>query len=111
MLERFPDEGWKTNVLGTLNVLAARPHEFGVEHFVNISTDKAADATSVLGHTKRHRRAADRVAGRSTTGGPTSVVRFGNVLGSRGSMLHTFNAQIEAGGPSRSPTPTSPATS
>ncbi len=52
MLEQYPEEGWKTNVLGTLNVLeAARRH--GVEHFVNISTDKAADATSVLGKTKR----------------------------------------------------------
>jgi len=52
MLEQYPDEGWKTNVLGTLNVLeAARRH--GVKHFVNISTGKAADATSVLGKTKR----------------------------------------------------------
>ena len=52
MLERFPDEGWKTNVLGTLNMLRLSA-EFDVEHFVNISTDKAADATSVLGATKR----------------------------------------------------------
>ncbi len=97
MLERFPDEGWKTNVLGTLNLLRLSDHH-RVEHFVNISTDKAADATSVLGATKR---IAEQLtawqAGQSD--GHYISVRFGNVLGSRGSMLHTFNAQIEAGGP------------
>ena len=97
MLERFPGEGWKTNVLGTLNMLRLSA-EFGVEHFVNISTDKAADATSVLGATKR---AAEQLTAwqAKETGRPYISVRFGNVLGSRGSMLHTFNAQIAAGGP------------
>lgn len=97
MLERFPDEGWKTNVLGTLNLLRLSA-EFGVDHFVNISTDKAADATSVLGATKR---AAEQLTAwqAKQTGRPYISVRFGNVLGSRGSMLHTFNAQIAAGGP------------
>jgi FlaA1/EpsC-like NDP-sugar epimerase len=97
MLERFPDEGWKTNVLGTLNMLRLSA-EFGVEHFVNISTDKAADATSVLGATKR---TAEQLTAwqAKQTGRPYISVRFGNVLGSRGSMLHTFNAQIAAGGP------------
>ena len=97
MLERFPDEGWKTNVLGTLNLLRLSA-EFDVEHFVNISTDKAADATSVLGATKR---AAEQLTAwqAEQTGRPYISVRFGNVLGSRGSMLHTFNAQIAAGGP------------
>ena len=52
MLQRFPVEGWKTNVLGTWNVLRCA-HEVGVRNFVNISTDKAADASSVLGQTKR----------------------------------------------------------
>src|SRR5690625_5066996 len=52
MLERYPGEGWKTNVMGTLNVLEAAA-AVGVERFVNISTDKAANPTSVLGHTKR----------------------------------------------------------
>jgi FlaA1/EpsC-like NDP-sugar epimerase len=97
MLERFPDEGWKTNVLGTLNLLrlAAR-HD--VSHFVNISTDKAADPTSVLGATKR---IAEQLTAwqASQSDGRYISVRFGNVLGSRGSMLHTFNAQIDAGGP------------
>ena len=98
MLERFPAEGWKTNVLGTLNLLELSA-ELDVERFVNISTDKAADATSVLGSTKRLAEqltawyaARDRAALHQS-------VRFGNVLGSRGSMLHTFNAQIAAGGP------------
>ncbi len=97
MLEQYPEEGWKTNVLGTLNVLeAARRH--GVEHFVNISTDKAADATSVLGKTKR--AAEELTAWFASEGSGTYLsVRFGNVLGSRGSMLHTFTAQIERGGP------------
>lgn len=97
MLERFPAEGWKTNVLGTRNLLALS-REFGVEHFVNISTDKAADATSVLGSTKR---LAEQLTAwyAQATGRPYISVRFGNVLGSRGSMLHTFNAQIANGGP------------
>jgi dTDP-glucose 4,6-dehydratase len=97
MLERFPDEGWKTNVLGTHNVLSTAI-DHGVTHVVNVSTDKAADATSVLGQTKR-------IAERLTAwyalnyGLPYVSVRFGNVLGSRGSVLYAFRAQIERGGP------------
>ncbi len=97
MLEQYPLEGWKTNTLGTLNVLRAA-EAYGVERFVNISTDKAADATSVLGKTKR---LAEELTAHfaKRTGRTWLSVRFGNVLGSRGSMLHTFTAQIEAGGP------------
>lgn len=97
MLERFPVEGWKTNVLGTLNLLELSA-DLGVERFVNISTDKAADATSVLGSTKR---LAEQLTAwqAQKTGLPYISVRFGNVLGSRGSMLHTFNTQIAVGGP------------
>lgn len=97
MLEQYPVEGWKTNVIGSLHVLELAV-EFGVERFVNISTDKAADPTSVLGFTKR-------IAERLTAGfarradGVFLSVRFGNVLGSRGSMLDTFTRQITAGGP------------
>lgn len=97
MLERFPDEGWKTNVLGTLNVLEVA-REFGVKHFVNISTDKAADATSVLGYTKRLAERLTSWQGKRSEGTYISV-RFGNVLGSRGSMFHAFTTQIESGGP------------
>lgn len=97
MLEQYPLEGWKTNTLGTLNVLRAA-RKYGVIRFVNISTDKAADATSVLGKTKR--LAEELTAHFAQESGLTYLsVRFGNVLGSRGSMLHTFTAQIEAGGP------------
>ncbi|GGB70140.1 dTDP-glucose 4,6-dehydratase [Knoellia flava TL1] len=97
MLERFPDEGWKTNVLGTRNVLECAATN-GVQHFVNISTDKAADATSVLGQTKR---LAERLTAwyAGQTGMRYLSVRFGNVLGSRGSVLDTFRAQIDRGGP------------
>lgn len=97
MLEMYPDEGWKTNVLGTLNVLRCA-RRVGVKHFVNISTDKAADPTCVLGRTKR---AAERLTAwfAQETGANYLSVRFGNVLGSRGSVLYTFKAQIERGGP------------
>jgi len=97
MLERYPDEGWKTNVLGSLNVLRCA-HEAGVRHFVNISTDKAADASSVLGRTKR---TAEQLTAwyADEYDLPYVSVRFGNVLGSRGSVLHAFKAQIERGGP------------
>lgn len=97
MLERYPEEGWKTNVMGTLNVLEAA-EGVQVERFVNISTDKAANPTSQLGHSKR---AAERLTawmGQQTNGLYLSV-RFGNVIGSRGSMLPTFTSMIEQGGP------------
>lgn len=97
MLEQYPDEGWKTNVLGTRNVLrAARAN--GCQRFVNVSTDKAADPTSVLGRTKRTAEQLTAWYARGTSGIYLSV-RFGNVLGSRGSMLHTFTSQIRSGGP------------
>jgi len=97
MLEQYPDEAWKTNVLGTLNVLQAA-RSVGVATFVNISTDKAANPISVLGHSKRVAEKLTAWAAEET--GLTYLsVRFGNVIGSRGSMLPTFTALIEAGGP------------
>jgi FlaA1/EpsC-like NDP-sugar epimerase len=97
LLEQHPMEGIKTNVLGTLAVLEASL-KFDVQRFVNISTDKAADPISVLGHTKR---IAERLTAWAATqsDGTYLSVRFGNVLGSRGSMLSTFSQQIEGGGP------------
>lgn len=97
MLEQYPDEAWKTNVVGTLNVLEASA-AVGVQTFVNISTDKAANPTSVLGHSKR---VAEKLtaAMSESTGMRYISVRFGNVIGSRGSMLPTFTSLIEAGGP------------
>lgn len=97
MLQQYPKEAWKTNVLGTRNVLEAA-RRVDVEAFINISTDKAADPTSVLGHSKR---LAERLTSQvgAETGKPYLSVRFGNVLGSRGSMLPLFTRMIEKGGP------------
>jgi FlaA1/EpsC-like NDP-sugar epimerase len=97
MLEQYPDEAWKTNVLGTRNVLTAAM-SVGVDTFVNISTDKAANPTSVLGHSKRVAEKLTAWAGEET-GMRYLSVRFGNVIGSRGSMLPTFQTLIAAGGP------------
>jgi FlaA1/EpsC-like NDP-sugar epimerase len=97
MLEQFPDEAWKTNVLGTLNVLTAA-QAVGVTTFVNISTDKAANPTSILGHSKRVAEKLTAWAAQES-GNRYLSVRFGNVIGSRGSMLPTFTSLIEAGGP------------
>ena len=97
LLEMHPEEGFKTNVLGTHNVLSVA-QQFGVEKFVNISTDKAADSTSTLGRTKR---LAERLTANAAleSEGEYISVRFGNVLGSRGSVIPLFRAQIAMGGP------------
>ncbi|HXF03326.1 MAG TPA: nucleoside-diphosphate sugar epimerase/dehydratase [Arthrobacter sp.] len=97
LLEQYPEEAWKTNVLGSLNVLrAARAAR--VETFVNVSTDKAANPTTVLGHSKR---VAEKLTAwvAQQTGLKYVSVRFGNVLGSRGSVLPLFSEQIRKGGP------------
>jgi FlaA1/EpsC-like NDP-sugar epimerase len=97
LLERCPAEAHKSNVLGTLTVLEAAA-DYGVHSFVNISTDKAANPVSVLGYSKRitERLTADMSA---RTGAQFLSVRFGNVLGSRGSVLTALSAQVAAGGP------------
>ena len=97
LLEMWPAEAIKTNVLGTLNVLQVSG-QHGVDRFVNISTDKAADPCSVLGYTKRIAERITSTIGADAIGSYMSV-RFGNVLGSRGSVLTTFRSQIEGGGP------------
>ena len=97
LLQMHPEEGVKTNVLGTLNALEVSLAR-GVTRFVNVSTDKAADPTSVLGYTKRITERLSAAADENGHGTYISV-RFGNVLGSRGSVLTTFRAQISAGGP------------
>jgi FlaA1/EpsC-like NDP-sugar epimerase len=97
LLELSPGEGWKTNVGGTLNLLDSA-HRHGVDRFVNVSTDKAANPTSVLGWTKR---ITERLTAHANSLGTMSCVsvRFGNVLGSNGSVLKAFEAQAEAGAP------------
>ena len=98
LLERYPHEAYQTNVLGTAKMLKAS-QQAGVEVFINISTDKAANPISILGFSKRiaERLTAD-FAFRSGPGKYISV-RFGNVLGSRGSVLMSFRDQILKGGP------------
>ncbi|WP_354233532.1 nucleoside-diphosphate sugar epimerase/dehydratase [Arthrobacter sp. UYEF3] len=97
LLQQYPVEAWKTNVCGTLNVLRAAQH-VGVSHFVNISTDKAANPTTALGHSKRvAEKLTAWMAGK--TASKFVSVRFGNVMGSRGSMVPLFTEQIRVGGP------------
>jgi len=97
LLERYPAEAVQSNVLGTQTVLEAAA-ACGVESFVNISTDKAADPVSVLGYSKR---IAERLTAHMAlqSDGSYLSVRFGNVLGSRGSVLGALSAQVTAGGP------------
>ncbi|MDW7760040.1 MAG: nucleoside-diphosphate sugar epimerase/dehydratase [Acidobacteriota bacterium] len=97
ILESFPEEAVGTNILGT-KILAELAAENGVEKFVNISTDKAINPTSVMGASKR---AAEELLRSMTSGKETRFisVRFGNVLGSRGSVIPLFKEQIKKGGP------------
>jgi FlaA1/EpsC-like NDP-sugar epimerase len=98
ILEDCPGEAIKTNVLGTANVVAAA-EKFDVERFLLISTDKAVDPSSVMGASKRiAEMLVQAAAGRSNRTVYTAV-RFGNVLGSRGSVVPTFMHQIQSGGP------------
>jgi FlaA1/EpsC-like NDP-sugar epimerase len=95
LLEQAAHEAWKTNVVGTFNVLQAAS-AVDVEHFINISTDKAANPTSVLGNSKR---VGERLTSHhnAISDGTFVSVRFGNVLGSRGSVLTTFRSQSAQG--------------
>ncbi|GIF06625.1 nucleoside-diphosphate sugar epimerase/dehydratase [Actinoplanes siamensis] len=97
LLEMHPSEALKTNILGTYQILQTAIRH-GVDRLVNISTDKAADPCSVLGYSKRITERLTAAADAAAPGTYTSV-RFGNVLGSRGSVLTAFAAQVEAGGP------------
>jgi FlaA1/EpsC-like NDP-sugar epimerase len=97
LMEGNPEEALKNNILGTTN-LAQAADETGVKTFVLISTDKAVNPTSIMGASKRIAEMViqdfDR---RSST--KFVAVRFGNVLGSRGSVIPTFKKQISVGGP------------
>ncbi len=98
MMELQATEAVVNNVFGTLNVARAAG-AYGASKFVNVSTDKAVNPVNVMGATKR---LAEMVVKQLSEEYPQTVytsVRFGNVLGSRGSVVPTFRQQIEAGGP------------
>lgn len=92
MLEFHPSAGVRNNVMGT-RLLTEVARRYGVDRLVMVSTDKAVRPTNVMGATKQ---VAEKIV-QSTDF--ACVVRFGNVLGSRGSVFHTFAAQIDRGGP------------
>jgi FlaA1/EpsC-like NDP-sugar epimerase len=98
LLERYPLEAYQTNVIGTATLLQAAKN-VNVQVFVNISTDKAANPISILGYSKRIAERLTAYFGANTPDGKYISVRFGNVLGSRGSVLMSFRDQIEKGGP------------
>lgn len=98
LVEHNPAAGIKNNVLGTLRTAKAAA-EHGVSDFVLISTDKAVRPTNVMGASKRLAEMALQALAATNTGSKFSMVRFGNVLGSSGSVVPKFRQQIRDGGP------------
>ncbi len=97
VMEKFPEEAVRVNILGTHNLAQAAKFS-GVENFVLISTDKAVNPTSIMGVSKRIAEYIVTGAGKNSTSNFVAV-RFGNVIGSRGSALPIFMEQIKNGGP------------
>lgn len=99
MMESQPGEALKNNVFGTWNV-ADLAFKYGIEKFLLISTDKAVNPTNVMGATKRFAElVVQSMQARAGNKTKFVAVRFGNVLGSSGSVILTFQSQIDAGGP------------
>ena len=98
LMEDSPYEAVKNNVLGTYNVCHCA-NEYGVKNFVLLSTDKAVNPTSVMGATKRIAELTVQHFSKISKGTKFAAVRFGNVLGSNGSVIPIFKEQIKQGGP------------
>ena len=98
LVEENVVEGIRNNVFGTLAITLAA-QKLGVENFILISTDKAVRPTNVMGATKRMAELICQAHAREGSSTVFSMVRFGNVLGSSGSVIPRFRAQIESGGP------------
>ena len=98
LMETSPNEAVKNNVFGTLNVAQAAD-QYEVETFVQISTDKAVNPTNIMGATKRICEMIIQTIGRHSKNTKFVAVRFGNVLGSNGSVIPLFKRQIAEGGP------------
>ncbi|MGD6778414.1 polysaccharide biosynthesis protein [Sutcliffiella horikoshii] len=97
LMERNPEEAVKNNIFGSKNVAEAAD-TFGIDTFVLVSSDKAVNPTNIMGSTKRFAEmVVQQLAQESKT--KFVAVRFGNVLGSRGSVIPLFKKQIQAGGP------------
>ncbi|QEQ19935.1 nucleoside-diphosphate sugar epimerase/dehydratase [Bacillus sp. BS98] len=98
LMERNPEEAVKNNIFGTKNVAEAAD-TFKVNTFVMVSTDKAVNPTNVMGATKRFAEMLVQHLAAVSTSTQFVAVRFGNVLGSRGSVIPLFKKQIQKGGP------------
>lgn len=98
LMETSPNEAVKNNVFGTLNV-ASYADKYEAETFVQISTDKAVNPTNIMGATKRICEMIIQTIGRHSKHTKFVAVRFGNVLGSNGSVIPLFKKQIAEGGP------------
>jgi len=98
LMEKSPYEAIKVNVLGTKNI-ADLSHEYGIERFVMVSTDKAVNPTNVMGASKRIAELYISCVSKISKKTKFTITRFGNVLGSNGSVIPLFKRQIENGGP------------